>query len=275
MVLWWSTSGSSETINIYQNFTLIERPFAFQSSQGHRNGTAAAVFCSTASVLRLANAKRWCRKWSPIRTIGAMRAMMGTPLRSRSRAHQCRYKKPGIWQGIHRPACEGASNGLGDRLEFKQRFKTNSSNLANSSTKWCNIHLQASWQVQLSQCQCPADEFASCRLRLQNIASCENCLKHWPRNPRTAGTVQTPTLQCICTGIGAQQLSDCFQPFAARISELTQREKWRKPDLNMSRSCMMQEAPLPSECPPKFKNPHGISPLYPHYWSDYGGPTPS
>ena len=85
---------------LYQNITLIERPFAFQSSQGHRNGTAAAVFCSTASVLRLANAKRWCRKWSPIRT---MRAMMGTPLRSGSRAHQCRYKEPGIWQGIHRP----------------------------------------------------------------------------------------------------------------------------------------------------------------------------
>ena len=88
---------------LYQNITLIERPFAFQSSQGHRNGTAAAVFCSTASVLRLANAKRWCRKWSPICTMRAMRAMMGTPLRSGSRAHQCRYKEPGIWQGIHRP----------------------------------------------------------------------------------------------------------------------------------------------------------------------------
>lgn len=107
---------------------------------------------------------------------------------------------------------------------------------------------------------------------MQIIASCENCLKHWPRNPRTAGTVQTPTLQCICTGIGAQQLSDCFQPFAARISELTQREIWRKhrkPGLNMSRSCMMQEASLQSVP----KNPHGISPLYPHYSLDYGGPT--
>ena len=212
---------------------------AVHSSPGHRNGTAAAMFCSTASLLslRLA-AKRWW-KWSPApcapwdARVGPISVAKNPEFgRNSSACHHVKGPRMAL------------ATDWNSSSDSRQTVPTWQTHLWHSLTKCGNIHLQTSWQVQLSQC--PADEFASCRLRLQNSASCENCLKHWPRNPRTAGTVQTPTLQCRCTGTGAQQLSDCFQPFTARISELTQTEKYRTPGLNMSkwydaRKMMMQE----------------------------------